>query len=207
MIISHKHKFIFIKTNRTAGTSIQVGLEEFCGPNDVVCEMGPFEEPLKNHRPRNEGIHRGHDKARMVKDRVGLEIWDSYYTAAFVRNPWDRLVSNFRWSCHVASQKCDPKNFQKWANWVGDIQVGNWNYYTEDGKIIVDFVGRYEYLQRDYVRMCTKMGIGSIKLPQTKFQSRPKHYDYRTYYTHDMIDFVRNHPTSKPEIKHFGYKF
>ena len=36
MIISHKHQFIFIKTVKTAGTSIEVLLDSICGPDDVV---------------------------------------------------------------------------------------------------------------------------------------------------------------------------
>ena len=35
MIISHKHKFIFFKTRKTAGTSLQIALSEFCEDGDV----------------------------------------------------------------------------------------------------------------------------------------------------------------------------
>ncbi len=36
MIISHKHKFIFIKTKKTAGTSIEGYLAQFCGEDDII---------------------------------------------------------------------------------------------------------------------------------------------------------------------------
>ncbi|MEL6382956.1 MAG: chondroitin 4-O-sulfotransferase, partial [Cyanobacteria bacterium J06626_18] len=32
MIISHEYKFIFLKTRKTAGTSIEIALSKFCGP-------------------------------------------------------------------------------------------------------------------------------------------------------------------------------
>ena len=39
MILSHTHNFIFIKTHKTAGSSVEVALEGICGPQDVVTPM------------------------------------------------------------------------------------------------------------------------------------------------------------------------
>ncbi len=44
MIVSHEHKFIFIKTRKTAGTSIEIGLSKYCGPMDVISPIGKDEE-------------------------------------------------------------------------------------------------------------------------------------------------------------------
>lgn len=47
MIISHKHKFIFIKTRKTAGTSIEISLSRFCCNNDIVTPISLNDEPLR----------------------------------------------------------------------------------------------------------------------------------------------------------------
>lgn len=51
MIISHKYEFIFIKTSKVAGTSIEMFLASVCGPEDICT---PFWHPEKNHESRNE---------------------------------------------------------------------------------------------------------------------------------------------------------
>src|SRR5207248_11726756 len=50
MSISHKHKFIFIKTVKAAGTSLEVFLSQHCGPDDVLTLFDP---PIEGHQPRN----------------------------------------------------------------------------------------------------------------------------------------------------------
>src|SRR6267142_1926583 len=50
MIISHQHKFIFIKTQKTAGTSIEVFLSQQCGPGDIVTPIIPR---VEGHQSRN----------------------------------------------------------------------------------------------------------------------------------------------------------
>jgi hypothetical protein len=57
MIVSHKYRFIFIKTNKTAGTSIEIALSRFCGKRDIITKNFPEEEALKQELgyagPRN----------------------------------------------------------------------------------------------------------------------------------------------------------
>src|SRR5262245_520719 len=121
MIISHEHKFIFIKTKKTAGTAIEAALSELCGPLDVITPYREeseadrkgqppqnyrIEHPLKPKRALWQTLlgrperyyHPGvgfceRIPAWRVRDYVDGDVWRSYFKLAFDRNPWDRPVS------------------------------------------------------------------------------------------------------------------
>ena len=44
MIVSHQHRFVFLKTVKTAGTSVEVLLRRFCGPDDIITPITPIDE-------------------------------------------------------------------------------------------------------------------------------------------------------------------
>ena len=47
MILSHEHKFIFLRTKKTAGTSIELALSELCGPltSEIDASALPLASP------------------------------------------------------------------------------------------------------------------------------------------------------------------
>ena len=47
MIASHAHRFIFLKTRKTAGTSVEIALSKACGPDDVITVTSPEDEELR----------------------------------------------------------------------------------------------------------------------------------------------------------------
>ncbi|NES08461.1 MAG: sulfotransferase family protein [Okeania sp. SIO2F4] len=75
MLRYHKHKFIFVDAQKTAGQSLT--------------------ETLKKNVPDLEKLvtKQKHGSAITGRDILGVDKWNEYYKFAFVRNPWDRLVS------------------------------------------------------------------------------------------------------------------
>ena len=63
MIISHEHKFIFLKTRKTAGTSVELALRQLCGPDDIIAPIGNAEERrqqslhYEGRPPQNWRVH------------------------------------------------------------------------------------------------------------------------------------------------------
>jgi hypothetical protein len=229
MILSHQHRFIFIKTAKVAGTSIEVFLSRHCGASDVVT---PLEPPEPSHHPRNDrGLfnplpellasrqgwrrclrhllrrHRfyGHMAAWRVRTRVGEPMWRGYYTFCVERNPWDKTLSHY---AMYRKRKGRTLTFDEY------LARGRfcWNYhlYTEpdDSKrIVVDRVLRYEHLERDLADVCGRLGIpfdGSLPV-RAKSGYREDRRPYREVYTAEQRDIITR--AFRPEIELHGYEF
>lgn len=65
MIVSHKHKFIYLKLYKVAGTSVEYFLEQFCGNEDIVTPITPRESDT--HKPRNYIEHYNSQTRKMVE--------------------------------------------------------------------------------------------------------------------------------------------
>ena len=102
MIISHRHKFIFLKPRKVAGTSVEVALAQHCGDDDIVTPIGAFDPKWDVDQYAHPGKkwpgYGRHSTLRQVRERLGREIWDDYFKFAITRNPWDLVVSQYHWA-------------------------------------------------------------------------------------------------------------
>jgi hypothetical protein len=232
MIVSHEHKFIFIKTKKTAGTAIEAALSELCGPSDMITPYreeserdrkgrGPqnyrIEHKLKPQRPlwrkllgRPErywhpsvGFYE-HMPAWRVRAYVGEEVWRSYFKFAFDRNPWDRQIS---WWLYKTKSKRTRPSFESFMADRRRAYVDNYSLYTEDGGLAVDFLGRYENLDEDLNKALASIGAGrTIEVPRTNVNpARDRDRDYRRFYSDGTKALVEE--WYQPEIKMLGYGF
>jgi hypothetical protein len=112
MIISHKYKFIFIKSRKTGGTSVEVSLAMQCGKDDIITGITDYskksDENFYVHSSRNyEGFNR-HIKPDKIRVKIGDKIWNSYFKFTIVRNPWDFAVSMYKWQQFKNSREYLP---------------------------------------------------------------------------------------------------
>lgn len=229
MLISHKHKFIFIKTKKTAGTSVEISLSRYCGHNDTITPIAIEDEKIRyslNIKPqryyaplsqysirdfarvvlkrRRREKFSEHLAASIIKERIGDKIWNSYYKFCFERNPWDKIISTYWWLKHA-----EPEKFQNFEEFFESGSFSEYCYnfkkYTDDGSIIVDFVGRYENLSNDLKTACDKIGINFDGwLPNAKGSFR-KDKGYRNYLTPEQVQVVRE--AFSKEIELFDYQY
>jgi hypothetical protein len=232
MIISHEHKFIFLKTKKTAGTAIEAALSELCGPSDVITPYREESEvdrkglkpqnyridhPLKPKRPLLKRIlmrperyyhpsvgYYEHMPASTVRDYVGEEVWRSYFKFAFDRNPWDRQVS---WYLYKTKSKAARPSFERFMGSRRRAYVNNHEIYMLDDALAVDFLGRYESLEEDLNTALANAGVNQrIAVPKVNVTpNKDEARDYRSYYSPQMRDLVAQ--WYQPEIALLGYGF
>ena len=225
MIISHKYKFIFIKTRKTAGTSIEAYLSDHCDDNDIVTPLSNPRE-VKNHRPRNFGDFKSHMGAGKVKAKVSKQVWETYFKFAFDRNPWDTLVSFFLQKSVL--EKHNLKISGTFDEFIRNCANGTnkfpFNYkmysiktdYHTKPEFSLDFIGRFESLEKDFKYVCDKVEIpfeknqlshkrGKFREKKLKFHFLKNKHDYRSYYTEDTKKIVEK--AFEDQINLLGYSF
>jgi len=197
MIIAPRTKCIFVHIQKTGGASI--------------------ESLLLQHDPSiaataHEG--RRHLTAREIRALVPAATWEQSFKFAFVRNPWDRLVSWY----HMCMQVPTPNPFSLYIrqhaptfdDFITRTTTGmaarttrnQVDYVTGDaGELIVDYIGRYEQLQADLDTVGERLGFPAT-LPHL---NRSSHRDYREYYSDETRDIVA--ARFARDVQQFGYRF
>jgi Sulfotransferase family len=210
MIVSHQYKFIFIHINKCAGSSMTYAIAPHLGEEDIVLGVTPEGEKLSREWKKKNGLHK-HATAAQVKEVLGDEIWNSYFKFSFVRNPWDMLVSTYHWWLETSwddekgtSQKIkDLKNFEEYVLSPYCRKRGCFEFLTDrEGNVLVDFVGKQEYLEQDFAYICGKVGLPNIDLPH---RNASQHMSYMEYYDQELRKVVRRRFVK--DVKTFNYSF
>ena len=163
-----------------------------------------------------------HATALDAKERLAND-YQEYFTFAFVRNPWDRLVSwynmiriqgpkdptNRFWSYILSNSSCFEEFIKNCTETVfqhdsGKSIMRNQIDYMSDSKsnIIVDEIGRFETLTEDLHRILNRLLIPFDSLP---VENALPHAHYSTYYTDETREIVATR--FKRDIEYFGYRY
>lgn len=227
VIISHRYRFIFIKCEKTAGTSTEIFLSPHCGEDDVLTPIYP---PMAPHRPRHwrglwnplpdlaeQGLRnagnlarnwlRGrkftnHQAARIVRRRVPRQVWDGYFKFCVERNPWDKTLSHY----HMLRDRTGGLSLDEYFR-RGKFCINYPKYLDTDGKLLVDRVVRYENLLGELGEIFTRLGVpfeGTLGV-NAKSEHRKDRAPYQEVLTPEQAGMVGK--VFAREIALHGYRF
>ena len=191
-MISDVHKFIFVHINKTGGTSIEKIFEPEADQTDV----------LYKHEAAEFYQHSFPDRFRL------------YFKFAFVRNPWDWLVSRYHWtrdhqgffdySFHEFLRKLKERSpLSEGQSWLDEqAMLPQVERLTVGGAIAMNFVGRFESLQSDFDKVCANLRIEPTTLPHI---FKTEHAPYVEYYDDETRRIVEK--VYAADIAAFGYRF
>ena len=212
-MISHRYKCIFVEVPKTGSTSVRHVLGKAIKPHLNLCEIKRLMESY--------WVVRGGRKNRILewlyltlpaerrKER-GRRQFESYFKFGFVRNPWDRVVALYE--RNEAVQMRQEMTFEEFVHWIQYssstcIHSSPHRYQLDwfvdaNGRMLADFIGRFERLQEDWVVVAKKLGVSEV-LPHARANPRSRHYT--EYYTPETQSIIEE--KFKIDIETFNYRF
>jgi len=168
-VISHQYRCVFVHIPKTAGMSIEQVFVDLVGltwKTRAPLLLGRNEDPRRGP-PKLEHLRAGEYLACGHLSAAQLE---SYFKFSFVRNPWDRIVSEYKYRGYPV--KIDFKTYlfkhlppPGWTDTYSHVMPQYDFLHDETGTLLVDFVGKYETLQAGFDTVCARLGIPPTRLP------------------------------------------
>lgn len=201
------HKFIFVHIYKVAGTSVKQALRPYSHgmsrPKRIANKISrritgenffkPYEQPLD-----------GHATASDYKRFLGEAAYGRHFKFAFVRNPFDWQVSLYEYvrqtphhHLHDFYMKMSFEEFIAWR--CSEDRVLQRDFVQEDGKTIVDFIGRFENLEDDFREALSRVGLRA----ELTHINQSRRTNYRSYYNDQTRALVSKAFAEDFEL--FGY--
>lgn len=222
MLVSHRHRFVCMKTRKTGGTSVEIYLEPFCAPE------GDPEAGRAHYRAAQESAAgiigaRGvpvtpalrwfnHMSAEAVRAGIGAARWDAYRKVCVVRDPYERAVSQFWWlldeaeRARLAAAPFDAVRaaYRGWILGGGHLDDER-PVYAIGGRFALDGVIRHERLADDLAGFCAQVGVpwDPARLGRFKAEHRRRAEPGRDY--QDGATRARVQAVWGQEFDWFGY--
>lgn len=210
-MLSTRYQCIYVRVSKAASSSIQ---QAFRQPNSIM-------DYLKHILfERGEFDMKHHDLAHYSKTYP--DYFQEYYKFSFVRNPWGRIFSQYRYHRYNLKSPEAQCSFEDWVkkcleayNSPEEYLFGRnrhifirhitnqLDWFIVEGKLTMDFIGRYESLNEDFDKIC-KSRSWNLRLPRIN-TTKAEDEDYIEHYTPELVDIVGQ--LHSKDLEEFGYRF
>jgi len=195
-LVSFQHNFVYLRTRKTASTSVEMYLQPFCMPagqavseynrRQIISDVGIVGRRLRDTSPplhiRASGTMRRmlgrpnwrpHMSAQEVHANLPASFWSSALKVSSVRNPFARTVSSFFWFLALRDETIDEpmKLVSRFRYYVRNGRFhDDREIVTLDGQFLPDVLIRQEHLAGDLAALSERLGLDTSQstLPVTK---------------------------------------
>lgn len=208
-MISHARRCIFVHIPKTGGTSI----ENLIWPepkqrSEADLWMG-FVDKYHN-KYQTGGLQ--HLLAGQIKAEVEARHFDPYFKFSVVRNPWDKVISQFTFM----SRRKDLRDFigmqqddclktylqlisrRRHVQWEPQVSF----LFDADGHCLVDYIGRFESFAQSVRAIASRLGLEATEIPHANQGQRGAYQDYYDAESKEMVGAMYAH-----DVKTFGYAY
>jgi len=227
-MICRPYNCVFVHIPKTAGQSIEQFFMDLLGldwkEDREALYLQNNDDPARGteklaHLSASEYVDCGH---------VTQQKFSDFFKFSFVRNPWKRILSEYRYRNYfhhrsfkdfVLNKMPRPGFDDKYRHVMPQYDM----LHDKDGRLLVDFLGRFETLQQDFDRVCESLGLENSQLPhrnpsdkksrdlKRRFRNRlfmngeNRHHGLNDFYDDETREAVADH--YRIDIETFGYQF
>ena len=242
-MVSIKHKCVFVHIPKTGGVSIAEPLFPVTARRGEMSSYYSLPEAEKDafsyldgmgaSSPRH-GFNKyregalGHLPVQYIREEIGEKMFEEYFKFAFVRNPWDRAVSQFFHLTQGSVSHGERPDLQQWLriSRSGVYSSPCFEEYLEailrapahvffipqvefilddGGNPLIDFIGRFEDLQKDFNTVCDTIGFPRTPLGADTHKTARKYRSYHGFYSPAAKEMVAE--IYKKDIEYFKYQY
>jgi len=231
MIICNSRRYVFVHLHKTAGTAVTRELEQSLSWNDLSI-AGTGEGNANEAWFRKRFGLEMHAGAQTIRDVLGEQIWNEYFTFAIVRNPYRRILSLYTWLDTIYRDRGlkrllrfvrPDRGIWAWPGMQAYLETADFSSFLyhpalvngapgarpmsdslcDGGRLLVDFVGRMEDFDADFATIRERIGLPIVTTERTNASSNLR--DLGQYYRSQKdLDEVYNRFVQDFEM--FGYE-
>jgi len=218
VLVSHRKRFIYTKTVKTAGTSIEGLLGRYCVPEGSYVDGEAYPETVtpdgiigaRDHHAADAALWVNHMSAAAIAEAVGPDNWQAYLKITSIRDPYTKILSLFffntrRQGIDLRAEPLETqvRGFRDTVQRVG-VPVDRDKYVIED-RVCIDRFLRFETLEADLQALCREIDVpfDPGALPQYKRSKDKGTFPLDAFYDRKTAKIVER--AYSFEFEQFGY--
>ena len=210
--IHHDKKAIFIHIPKNGGSYIAEILSKYYGfknyylqrPDHALFCKG-IDKSVDKHENKIHGTLIYYKTSNYINKILNMnkDKWDSYFIFTFVRNPYSRIISGWKY-CYGNTLSFEDflktKNINSYNYWH-TFMTQTRHLINIDGKLNIHFIGHLENIENDLKIILHRLGYSIIH--KSFIKNKTIHDNYKSYYNKELIDIVNNN--FKYDFDNFNY--